>query len=115
MWWNNVIFAYMEIKFDKDYLRQLYEAGKTNDKKYRFQPQMIKRYQLRIKTLEQAESIEELFPFNSLHYEKLSGDKSGISSVRVDRQYRIEFVVEQVMSETVITICNILDLSNHYK
>ena len=46
---------------------------------------------------------------------KLSGDKSGISSVRVDRQYRIEFVVEQVISETVITICNILDLSNHYK
>ena len=37
----------MEIHFDKEYLQQLYEEGKTKDKKYRFQPQMVKRYQLR--------------------------------------------------------------------
>ena len=30
----------MEIHFDKEYLQQLYEEGKTKDKKYRFQPQM---------------------------------------------------------------------------
>ena len=35
----------MEIHFDKEYLQQLYEEGKTKDKKYRFQPQMVKRYQ----------------------------------------------------------------------
>ena len=45
----------------------------------------------------------------------LKGDKSGISSIRVNDQYRIEFTVEQVSSETVVTICNILELSNHYK
>lgn len=28
----------MEIHFDKEYLQQLYEEGKTKDKKYRFQP-----------------------------------------------------------------------------
>ena len=27
----------MEIRFEKEYLRQLYEEGKTTDKKYRFQ------------------------------------------------------------------------------
>ncbi len=37
------------------------------------------------------------------------------SSIRVNDQYRIEFTVEQVSSETVVTICNILELSNHYK
>ena len=52
----------MEIHFDKEYLQQLYEEGKTKDKKYRFQPQMVKS-----------------------------------------------------TSETVVTICNILELSNHYK
>ena len=31
--------------FDKEYLQQLYEEGKTKDKKHRFQPQMVKRYQ----------------------------------------------------------------------
>ena len=47
----------MEIHFDKEYLQQLYEEGKTKDKKYRFQPQMVKRYQLRIKTLEYVQNI----------------------------------------------------------
>ncbi|MBE6342517.1 MAG: addiction module killer protein [Lentimicrobiaceae bacterium] len=105
----------MEINFEKEYLRELYESGKTSDKKHRFQPQIIEKYQLRIKMLEQADSIEELFPINSLHYEVLKGDKAGISSIRVNKQYRIEFTVKQILSETVITICNILELSNHYK
>lgn len=117
----SVIFAVltelitMEIKFDKDYLRQLYEEGKTTDKKHRFQPHIVARYQLRIKVLEQAKSIEELFAITSLHYEVLKGDKAGISSIRVNNQYRIEFTVENVSLESVVTICNILDLSNHYQ
>lgn len=105
----------MEISFDKEYLRQLYEEGMTVDKKHRFQPHIIARYQLRIKVLEQARGIEELLAINSLHYEVLKGDKAGISSVRVNDQYRIEFTVKQISSETVVTICNILGLSNHYK
>lgn len=105
----------MEINFDKEYLRQLYEDGKTTDKKYRFQPHIIARYQLRIKVLEQSENIEELYSIHSLHYEVLRGKKAGISSIRVNDQYRIEFTVKQVAAETVVTICNILELSNHYK
>lgn len=105
----------MEINFEKEYLRQLYETGKTSDKKHRFQPQIVSRYQRRIKTLEQAKGIEDLFAFNSLRYEVLTGDKAGISSIRVNDQYRIEFTVQQISAETVVTICNILDLSNHYK
>ena len=105
----------MEIKFDKEYLRQLYEEGKTSDKKHRFQPNIIARYQLRIKVLEQAQGVEELYALNSLHYEMLKGDKAGISSIRVNDKYRIEFTVERISSETVVKICNILDLSNHYK
>lgn len=105
----------MEINFEKEYLRQLYEDGKTSDKKHRFQPQIVVRYQLHIKILEQASGIEELFALNSLHYEVLKGDKAGISSIRVNNQYRIEFTVKKLLSETVVTICNILELSNHYK
>lgn len=105
----------MEINFDKEYLRQLYEEGKTSDKKHRFQPNIIARYQLRIKVLEQAQGVEELYALNSLHYEMLKGDKAGISSIRVNDKYRIEFTVEHISSETVVKICNILDLSNHYK
>ena len=57
----------MEIIFDKEYLRQLYEEGKTTDKKHRFQPHIIARYQLRIKVLDQAGNIEELYAIQSLN------------------------------------------------
>lgn len=105
----------MEIRFDKEYLRELYVKGKSSDKKHRFQPQIVARYQLRIKTLEKASRIEELFPIKSLNYEVLKGDKAGISSIRVNDQYRIEFTVTDQSTELLVTICNILELSNHYK
>jgi proteic killer suppression protein len=105
----------MEIKFDKDYLRELYETGMTSDKNRRFQPDVVKRYQARIETLEGAENVEKLYAIHSLHYEILKGDKKGLESIRVNDKYRIEFKTTKVVSETVVTICNIIELSNHYK
>ena len=52
--------------------------------------------------------------YNSLRYEKLSGDKEGLSSVRVNDQYRIEFEEQIKDNEMIATICNIMELSNHY-
>ncbi len=104
----------MVVAFEKEYLRDLYETGKS-DKKHRFQPDIVKRYKRGIDYLKQARNIEELFLLPSLHYEVLKGDKAGISSIRVNDQYRIEFTVEQVSEPIVVTICNIIELSNHYK
>ena len=104
----------MIVTFDKDYLRELYETGK-GDKKHRFQPDIVKRYKNRIETLKNKENIEALYNRASLHYEVLKGDKAGISSIRVNDQYRIEFTVSYQETETIIYICNILDLSNHYQ
>lgn len=104
----------MIVAFEKDYLRELYETGKC-DKKHRFQPDIVKRYKRGIDYLKQARNIEELFLLPSLHYEVLKGNKAGVSSIRVNDQYRIEFIVEQVSEPIVVTICNIIELSNHYK
>ena len=104
----------MEIQFDKDYLSELYYEGKCSEKKHRFQSKVIRNYVKRIITLAEAPNIESLFVMNSLNYEVLSGDKAGISSIRIDHKYRIEFKVEQ-KEGTIITICNILDITNHYK
>jgi len=105
----------MEIEFNKKYLQELYEIGKTTDKKYRFQPQTIAKYQKTVTILKSVSRVEDLFRYNSLRYEVLHGDKEGLESVRINNQYRSEFKTTQVTSETVITIFNILELSNHYK
>lgn len=105
----------MEIVFDKDYLRELYLTGKASGKKYRFQPNVIAKYRKTVDLLESVSGIEDLYRYHSLNYEILSGDKKGVESVRVTDQYRVEFKTSKVVSETVITICNIIELSNHYK
>lgn len=105
----------MEIIFDKKYLEELYLKGKTSDKKHRFQPQVIAKYRKTIDLLESLSGTEDLYRFHSLNYEVLKGDKQGIESVRVNDQYRIEFKTTKIMSEIIVTLCNIQELSNHYK
>lgn len=105
----------MEIKFDKKYLEELYLNGKTSNKKHRFQPQVIAKYRKTVDLLESLAMVEDLYRYHSLHYEALVGDKAGLESVRVNDQYRIEFKTTKVVSEVVVTLCNIIELSNHYK
>jgi len=106
----------MEINFEKDYLKELYENGKTRSKKNRFQPKVIKKYIQTIDKLRVAKNTEELYPIKSLNYERLIGDKKGLESVRVDGKYRIEFITTLEGEEpNSITICSIIELSDHYK
>lgn len=104
----------MQIVFTQEYLADLYYDQPT-DKKHRFQPEVVKKSVKVVNILKNAKAIEDLFPFNSLNYEKLSGDKAGIESVRVNDKYRLEFKTEITAGETIVTICNILELSDHYK
>ena len=105
----------MIIEFDKDYLRELYTEGRTNDKKHRYQPEVIRGYQKAVFVLSSANTITDLFRNNALNYEVLKGDKKGISSVRINRQYRLELTVRDVMNEQIVTVCRLLDISNHNK
>lgn len=61
----------MYIEFDKDYLRELYELGRTNDKRHRYQPEVIRGYQKAVFLLSSANSITDLFQNNALNYEVL--------------------------------------------
>ena len=65
--------------------------------------------------LRASNSIQDLYKIRSLNYEKLKGNKNGLESVRVNDKYRIEFKSSTERTETnVITICSIIELSNHY-
>lgn len=105
----------MIVIFEEEYLQTLYDTGKSGDKRHRYQPEIIRKYQICIRYLIGASNIEALFTINSLNYEVLKGDKNGISSIRVNKQYRIEFTVTEQGVDSIVTVCNILELSNHYK
>lgn len=105
----------MIVTFEHAYLKVLYEDGKSSDKKHRFQPDIIRRYQKAVNFLKMASCIEALWQIRSLQYEVLLGDKAGLSSVRVNDQYRVEFSVTLNEKEPILTICNVVELSNHYK
>ena len=85
----------MLIEFDKDYLRELFEHGRTCDKKHRFQPEIIKGYKKCVMFLRHADSIEQLYPIHSLNYEALQGDKKGVSSVRITSSTALNLLLEK--------------------
>ena len=105
----------MIVTFGETYLQELYVDGKSSDKKHRFQPQIVSKYVKVVNLMKQQENVLGLTKYGSLHYEKLHGDKEGTSSVRVNDQYRIEFTETIEEGNTVATICNITELSNHYQ
>jgi proteic killer suppression protein len=104
----------MIVTFEEIYLKELYLKGRTSDKKHRFQPDIVKRYKDRVNFLMKVSSKEELYPVKSLHFEALQGDKKGEFSIRVNEKYRIEFTLEEDVEQPILTICNIVELSNHY-
>lgn len=102
----------MIVEFEKEYLRELYEEGRCKNKKYRFQPQVISKYQKRIDTLMGATRKEDLFVLHSLNFEALD---NGYYSIRIDYHYRLEFKLQENGTEPILTICTVTDITNHYQ
>lgn len=55
----------MLIEFDKDYLRELFVQGRTNDKKHRYQPEIIKGYKKCVMFLKRANNVEHNFTLST--------------------------------------------------
>lgn len=65
----------MIVTFNKEYLKELYEQGKSGDKKHRFQPDIVRRYKRCIDIMIDTPDIVSLGKYVGLNLEKLSGDK----------------------------------------
>ena len=104
----------MIVEFEEEYLRYLYTKGECSDKKHCYRIDIIKRYKRGIDYLKWASRKEDLFRINSLNLEALKGNKVGRFSIKVNDQYRIEFTMRETDEEPILTICNIVELSNHY-
>lgn len=106
----------MEIKFVKEYLKDLYEGFTKPYKEYKSNPQLVKQYVKTINKLKAITKIEQLYQLKSLHYEKKEGNLKGVSAVYVNEQYRILFTeVASTSDNPTIDILEIEDLSKHYE
>ena len=90
-----VIYAYlcsiisihrMKVKFKDEALLELYETGKTKDKRYKGlckNKKFVEGYTRVVKTMSGVDSTDELRFFSFLHYEKLKYQIEPLSSVRI--------------------------------
>lgn len=105
----------MIVTFQEEYLKELYKDGHANDKKHRFQPQIVKKYTRIVDLMMEQKNVMGLAKYSGLNYEHLHGDKEGYSSVRVNKQYRLEFKEILEGDKTIAEVVNLTELSNHYK
>lgn len=105
----------MIVSFQEKYLKELYEDGQAKDKQHRFQPQIVKKYTKVVDLMIEQKDVMGLTKYSGLHYEHLHGDKEGLSSVRVNNQYRIEFREILEGDKKYAEVVSITELSNHYK
>ena len=103
----------MEIRFNNAYLENLYR-GKPLKGKPIYSKEIITQFKKTVLRIEQAENSNQLRQFRSLNFEALKGDKKGLYSVRVNKQYQLEFKLEND-SITLVEIILIEELSKHYE
>lgn len=106
----------MQIEFGQDYLRELYFYGSAKSKKYRFQPEIIRRYISVVDRLRSITDLQMLYGLKGLHYEKKTGNLGNIEAVWINDQFRLEFISRlEINGQMAITICTLLRISNHYQ
>lgn len=106
----------MEIHYKDNEIEKI-----CNDEKYaqrKYQRKIVYSLKVLVQKLNLYHNFNDFYTLNFLRDkympEKLKGDKAGITSLRVDYQYRMELKIEVTKSENGDDIITILEVSNHY-
>ena len=103
----------MIITFKNASLENLYKGRPIKGKPI-YSKEVILQFKKTVLRIEQADNIFQLKQFKSLNFEALKGNKKGLFSVRVNKQYRLEFkLVNDKITLTEIIL--IEELSKHYE
>ena len=96
----------MEIEFAEPSLALIEtdEAGTT-----RLPVAVIKSVRRKLNVLRAAPDDRTLRNWKSLHYEKLKGDREGERSIRINKQYRMVFKLDNETDPQTITILAVED------
>ena len=103
----------MLVRFKDTYLKKLYADEPVKGKPV-YSSEVVEKFKERVLLLEQLDNTRRLRDFKSLHFEALKGEKKGLHSIRVNKQYRLEFKIEKDIIE-VVEVILIEELSKHYE
>ncbi len=105
----------MNIKTEDEALFELYQNGKTSDKRYRRLPiGTVKGFKKAVDYMKAAGRIEDLFRIKGLNYKRLTGDRKEQESVRCNDTWRLIFRSSRVDDSIVITEISLIEISHHY-
>jgi plasmid maintenance system killer protein len=97
------------VRIESKDLRVLYETGRS--RKFDLPPQVLRKFYMRIQTLEATERVADLLADKGMHFERYKDRYS----IRLNDQYRLEFDVGWLdADQTQLGIVDILDVSAHY-
>ena len=91
----------MEVRFEDRKLERLetdpsFSAG--------FAANLVKAFRNRMNFIRQAVDERALYAMKSWHFEKLSGNRAGQHSIRLNDQFRLIIRVERVAVKTVVIV-----------
>lgn len=96
----------MEIEFaDSSYDRLEVDASYTG----KFSASVVKAYRKRIQLIRGAEDERDFYALKSLHFEKLSGDREGQHSMRLNDQWRLILELKKEPKGKLVVIISIAD------
>ncbi|NLG45849.1 type II toxin-antitoxin system RelE/ParE family toxin [Gordonia sp. (in: high G+C Gram-positive bacteria)] len=97
----------MRIIFEDDTLQRA-----ASDRQYRpkgWGPDVLTAYRKKIQILAAAVDERDLYALRSLRLEKLSGDRAGTSSIRLNKQYRLIIKFRTVADGRVVIVVEMVD------
>ncbi len=96
----------MRFRFVTDELRELYE-GKSSNATYG--RDLVRAFRKKMGLIDAAETEQDLRAMNSLHFEKLVGDRAGQHSIRLNKQWRLILELERDENGRLLAIIEIDD------
>jgi toxin HigB-1 len=107
----------MKVRFNTKELEYYYTTPLDGLKgKLPFSKDIIKQYKKKVQILLSVESIDDLKQFRSLNIEALKGNRNGFNSIRLNKQYRLIFKIEEEGNGDLrIDIALLTEISKHYE
>ncbi len=101
----------MDFEFRNKELVKLYTTGRS--RKYKLQPEVIKRFVMRIRQIEGANGIYDLWQTVAIKFKRLKGFQNRYS-LRIDKKWRLEIEVEWEDEQQTTGKVYIIEVSLHY-